>query len=622
MIRFFSRRDWLAVWILWSAWCGITGWLLSAVGQLDRAGYAVTTLIFIAGVLAAFRFLPPDTARPAFLFRRSTYARLIPKLWLVLALLAFAGGLFYHPDNYDYLSYRFPRLLNWWAGHRWFWITDTLHDRQNFNAVGMEWLMAPLFVLFRTDRVFFLINFASWLFLPGLTFSVFRRLEVSGRIAWSWMWILPTGLCFILQAASMGNDLFAAVYFLAALHYALATRPDKPGNLALSILCMALLTGAKATNIPLGLPWLVVLWHHRGAVLPAVRTILLVAVLVIGLAVSFIPIAIANIHFTGTYTGDPTNNHRVQITNPVIGIAGNSVEIALGNLAPPLWPHDFHWPDEASLSKAFKPAYPRFMLDDMPFQIEENAGLGLGVSAFWIASFFYGLRGRLSFGSRTPPLFVLLFAGTTLIASLAFMAKLGSEAAPRLFAVYYVALIAAALLVLPPEGRVIHRLAWKGLACASLAVSFLLIILNPSRPLVPVPWILGGLRLFHAPEASIVRLQENFRLREVRRDGLETLRLEIPATENVIGCLSGMDDLEVSPWLPFGSRQVVEVSPTTDLAARHIRYVVVNFRILEKIYHLTLPELLAKWPLKVAAQEDVTFTTKRGTDTWLLLAPL
>ena len=63
------------------------------------------------------------------------------------------GGLFHRPTDYDYLTYRFPRLLHWWWDHRWFWI-DSTDDRVNTSAVGMEWMMAPSFFLFRTDRLF------------------------------------------------------------------------------------------------------------------------------------------------------------------------------------------------------------------------------------------------------------------------------------------------------------------------------------------------------------------------------------------------------------------------------------------------------------------------------------
>ena len=43
----------------------------------------------------------------------------------------------------------------------------------------------------------------------------------TARAAWHWMWLMPTGYCFLLQAGSIGNDLFGAVFALAALDFAL-----------------------------------------------------------------------------------------------------------------------------------------------------------------------------------------------------------------------------------------------------------------------------------------------------------------------------------------------------------------------------------------------------------------
>ncbi len=58
----------------------------------------------------------------------------------------------------------------------------------------MEWMMAPPFLLFKTDRLFFLIDFISYLFLPGLIFSVFNGLGIGKRISWWWMWGLALRL--------------------------------------------------------------------------------------------------------------------------------------------------------------------------------------------------------------------------------------------------------------------------------------------------------------------------------------------------------------------------------------------------------------------------------------------
>src|SRR5208283_5640035 len=108
-----------------------------------------------------------------------------------------------------------------------------------------EWLTAPLLLFTKSDRALFLINFISFLLLPGLIFSLFTRLGVRARVAWQWMWLLPTGYTFLLQAGSAANDAFPTVYALAALDFACrAWASRRPAQLGLSALCAALLTGA------------------------------------------------------------------------------------------------------------------------------------------------------------------------------------------------------------------------------------------------------------------------------------------------------------------------------------------------------------------------------------------
>ena len=55
-------------------------------------------------------------------FRRR-FRRPLPLAFLIVAALAFLGGAIYAPDNYDALTYRLPRILNWLAAGHWTWIS-------------------------------------------------------------------------------------------------------------------------------------------------------------------------------------------------------------------------------------------------------------------------------------------------------------------------------------------------------------------------------------------------------------------------------------------------------------------------------------------------------------------
>jgi hypothetical protein len=588
------------------------------LGHLDRTGYLVALVMFLACVVALRGRLSRPTARPALLVRYSTYARWLPKVWFIVALLAFLGGLLYSPDNFDYLTYRFPRVLHWcWDAH-WSWL-DTPEGRQNYSAIGMEWLMTPLFVLFHTDRLFFLINAISFLFLPGLIFAVFRQAGVSGRIAWSWMWLLPLGFCFILQAASMGNDSFAAVYFLAALHYAYRARLGSPFALALSFLSIALMTGSKASNMPLVLPWLAVLVLQARPSLRLVRPLPVLGIAVLVVLVSFFPMALINLRHTGSYTGDPHNIERLQILHPVDGVIGNSLIIFFDNLAPPVWPQMFKWPWQDALTRITQLGSPRLGFTGVPIQVEETSGIGIGLVLLSLLGLIYGSRAKAAPGAHRSKTFARIFAATVALAWLVYMAKLGSEAGQRLVAVYYIPAILSLLLLCPVAGTRIHARAWRLTSVLIVALALLLVVLNPARPILPVPWIETGLRLARAPDSVITSLHTGYILRQHRRDELRALRKFIPISESRIGVLSGGDEPTVSLWLPFGSREPVEVySTTTNPAARNLRYIAVSG---DRLTHdkAKIEDLLKKWSMTIVTEQQLCYTPRRKAETWYLL---
>src|SRR5215469_8405106 len=220
----------------------VAGWTLSAFGALNRTGYA----IFAAAVLVLWFLIciRLKGKRSMFGVRCSAFDvllrrepkklrrrlhRFLPASFAVLAALVFLSGILYAPNDHTALSYRLPRVLQWLAHGRWFWI-HTPNYRMNDRACGIEWLSAPLLLFMRSDRALFLLNFIPFILMPGLIYSVWTRLGVRPRVAWSWMWLLPTGYCFLLQAGGAANDAFPTVYALAAVDFALRARSVVSGQ--------------------------------------------------------------------------------------------------------------------------------------------------------------------------------------------------------------------------------------------------------------------------------------------------------------------------------------------------------------------------------------------------------
>ena len=325
------------LWLWISATASLAGWSLSAIGQLNRAGYVVFFAL-AAGVFSLCR-QKIDFPAPKKLFRR--FRRPLPSAFLLLAILVFLGGVIYPPSNYTGLNYRLARTLQWLAHDGWFWIHTPIF-RMNDRAVGIEWLSAPLVLFTKSDRALFLVNFLPFLLLPGLVFAVFTRLGVRARVAWPWMWLLPLGYDFLLQAGGNANDTFPAVYALAMIAFgcrAWATR--KPADLWCAMLAAALMTGAKASNLPLLLAFVILIFP----LVPVLRKRWLSTTMVLLLAVmvSFLPIAYFNFHYLHDWSGAAIERANMTMKNPFVGVWGNALQILVNNFLPPLFPLAGWW---------------------------------------------------------------------------------------------------------------------------------------------------------------------------------------------------------------------------------------------------------------------------------------
>jgi hypothetical protein len=181
----------LATWVISCALVTLSGWALSIIDQLNRSSYCVIITIV---VLVAYEVLKRSLVGLRWTVRTRRFRYVLVWGFLSVAVAALIAGVMHAPTNYDGVTYRIPRLLHWTAAGHWTWIV-TPNPRMNFSATGFEWLSAPFLILLRTDRFLFLLNFISFLFMPGLVFSVFRQLGVPQRSAWTWMWVLPCAYC-------------------------------------------------------------------------------------------------------------------------------------------------------------------------------------------------------------------------------------------------------------------------------------------------------------------------------------------------------------------------------------------------------------------------------------------
>jgi hypothetical protein len=621
----------LALWICLCAFCNCAGWVLSAFHQLNAAGYAVVFLADLTAVwMVGKRSCEGNCRGWSLRKQRRRFRRLFPLAFLILACMAIWGGAIYAPSNYDGLAYRTPRLLHWLAEGRWHWI-HTGFVRLNTRAAGFEWVCAPVIALTKTDRPLFLINVISFLLMPGLVFSLFRRLGVRGRVAWHWMWLAPTGYCYLLQAGSIANDLFSTVLALAAVDYALRARASqRMGDVWLSILAAAAMTGSKATTVLLLLPWLAALAPSLKLLRP--KVVVTAGVALVAALASFLPSAALNVKYCGDWTGVAAEGADFPKGNSVLRVANNSVLLTIQNLAPPVFPFATAWNQamdrwaprgwRARLEESFEPVGAHWRLGEM--QSEEAAGLGFGVTALLLASGVgsLGLRRRNpGEANRAAPgvFYARAVMACAWISLLVFMAKSGLSGVGRLAAPFYLLCIPA-LLVGGGQARIVRAGWWRGAALAVFGLAGLLLVLSPARPLWPANWVLASVDT-RGGHALLARARVVYGVQSQRGDAFGPARKLLPPDLKVLGLIT-FDDPETSLWRPFGGRRIEHVTPkdtADDLRKRHIRYVLLSGQKFEELFQRPLDPWLAEMHATRVGQVTLQLRATAGPSDWLLV---
>jgi hypothetical protein len=629
------------IWIWVSVLANAAGWLLSALGQLNRVGYAVFGAVVVAGFWFGRKALGAggaanalDTGRMGgrnFNWRklRARFRRWLPASFAGLAFLVFLGAALYPPTTHEGLTCRVPRVLHWLAEGHWHWIT-TPNARLNDRPCGLEWLAAPLLLFTRSDRGLFLINFIPLLLLPGLIFSVFTRLGMRPRVAWHWMWLLPTGYNFLLQSGSLGNDTTPAFYALAAVDFGLrAWTSRRPADLWLSILSAAFLTATKVSDLPLLLPWAVVVFPLL--VLLIRRPAATLAVVVLAAGVSFLPTAVLNIHYGGDWAGLAIEHSVIEMKHPLVGIWGNAL-LLLKNLAPPIFPLAGWWNQSAltilphglmaPMVANFEPGF--HSVGELP--TEDGAGLGFGVSfllmvsvvaVWWVRP---ASRGKWVANGCIPRWLRRLALVAPWISLLAYFVKAAMMDLPRHLSAYYPLLLP---LVLMGAGQavIVQRCWWRTLAWGVVLLAVPVVVLVPGRPLWPAQTILSRLTAWKPNQRLLQRALTVYSVYNVRSDPLADVRALLPQGLKVVGFMGTADDLDISLWRPFGSRRVEHIllseSPE-QIRQRHIQYAVVGeVNLLEN--NTTLAEWQKRTGAELVATATATTTVFQGQRHWYVV---
>jgi hypothetical protein len=612
-----------AAWILFGTWLVCTGWILSALKQLNVGGYLVSLLLFLLFVwLVGIRLVPGSFQgrfwNPSRLIRRFRHP--IPLIYLLYLLGELIAGAVYAPNNYDAFCYRIPRILHWLHEGQWHW-TGSFNSRMDFSATGFEWLMLPQILFLKSLRFLFLINLLSYALLPGLIYSAFSGLGIAKRVAWYWMWILPCAYCFVLQAGGIGNDTFAAVYFLAAIAFSTrALRRSSWPDAAVAFLSAGLLTGSKALNLTLFLPLLLVL-------VPAFKLLLrkpwpLLGILIISLLISFVPIAVFNFLHTGDWTGDPSNFWGLKVKTPISGVVGNTLELSLDALEPPIFPMTERWNTFSSRLMAgvelhrIKSDFQNFSIQLEELPMEEGSGMGIGVTILLLGSFLICImRGSLRLVSRSALILGLL----CYVSLLAYMSKMGTGSSGRLIAAYYPGLILPFLSV-RGQGILVRRRSWRIAAVICQMAALPALLISPARPLLPMCTLLQFMSGHLIMPSLADRVKKVYSVYSNRSDNMASIRAHLPPDAKVLGFAGTDDESEFSLWKKGADCQVVDLNPVAgDLPALdHVDCIVGSDAGFRQRYNLTADQVAKKFGV-VIYSENITAYASQPPQKWTII---
>lgn len=611
--------------ILGGAILSLLGWVLALLHQLKVGPYAAGLIISVGiGIWFAKQWIEPQTGKRQLGFSRirRRLRRPVFVIYTLIFLASLIGGILYAPSNYDALSYRTPQLLHWLDHGGWHWIA-TPNSRMNIASPGSNWLAAPMIILLGTDRVSFVVNVLGFALMPGFVFGMLRGAGVAPRVAWWWMWLIPSAYVFATQAGGLGNDLTGTVYSVAAISFALRAREKgRFSDAALSLLAVAMCTGIKNSNLPIFLPWAVAL-GRSGWRSFAVRPGGSVAAVVLAVFASCLPTTVLNIRQTGHWTGDPHDEHRVRQPNPWVGATSNAVLLAVANLQPPVWPlvgktnNAFNRAVEAVGLREFFQQSPRFEVKWYEIPSEEAAGVGLGLvgiaSISVVGTALFWRRGTLHSGA-SPKRWDVGIA--SLAAMLIPISLVSSEGLPRLIAVFIPSTLILVLLGVGNQ-KLIRSRAWRVAAVAAACFALPALVLSAARPLFPQRLLLGGETDLASQSGISARARRVYSIYANRPDAFAPIRRFLPPGTSRIGEIAFGDEPETSLWRPFGSisvRHLLAGSNVTDETA-----IVASAPVTRSRFGVSVEEFARAHGFEISGSIELSLRASGNPELWYVL---
>jgi hypothetical protein len=206
------------------------------------------------------------------------------------------------------------------------------------------------------------------------------------------------------------------------------------------------------------------------------------------------------------------------------------------------------------------------------------------------------------------------------LALLVYSAKSGMTTAARLISPYY-PLLLPLLIAGGAVSRFIRSRLWHILVFGNVILALAVLILTPPRPLWPAQTVLSNLAARHPASHLISRAQKVYSLYSGRYDPLPGVRNLLPKNITVVGFAGGVDDAEISLWLPLGSRRVEDFllsDAPAEIRKRGIEYAVISDIPLQED-HVALDDWLKKSDAELLGVTHATLKIATGEQTFYLV---
>ena len=166
-----------------------------------------------------------------------------------------------------------------------------------------------------------------------------------------------------------------------------------------------------------------------------------------------------------------------------------------------------------------------------------------------------------------------------------------------------------------------RRRLWRGVALGVFAVSALLLIVTPPRPLWPAKTILRSLGAEHANSYLLKRAWNVYTAYSARTDGFNPVIAALPPGANPLGYLA-FDEPETGLWRPFGSRRIEHFTPedsAADLRARGIKFALVSEDFLTQHSQMKTADWLAGMDAEPLQHFELKLLARQEPHGWLLV---